>query len=161
MEPVGVIGTVVLFLLAETQLLSHITKRVVERIGLSNAGSETVVVVIECGENDPPTQSAGALEIDDFVLAPPPRRFVALSDGYKTLGGLVMGAILDDWGGASPKISLTQVTPDQLVTLAAPPNAVGLLFASLPSPAASSGGLQLLKIRDYGCVDDCRVIGLY
>lgn len=160
MEPVGVIG-MTLFLLAQTQLLSHITKRLVDRIGLRDAGGEPVVVVIECGENVPEAHPASALDVGDLILSPPPRRFVALSAGYETPGELFVGIILDGWGGASPMISFASVTLDQPVTLAAPPNAVGVLFAFLPKPAASSEQLRLMKIVDCVSVEDHQVVCLY
>ena len=152
---------VIASLLYETQILSHVTRRLVDGIGARAQGADPFVVVIESVESGPRLQSGAGdpAELDRYFLAPPPRTFVALSSAYGPSGELFVGAILDGFG-VSPRISWTPIEFARPVILAAPPNAAGALFACLPGPTLDQGPLRLLAIVDYGYVDGCQVLGL-
>lgn len=149
--------------LSHTQLLSHVTKRLVDSFGNAPTTSPTVVqtaiphssaIESDCDHQTPLERTEP--DSSSLVVAPPPERFIPLlQERMPSSGRLVVGAIVDD---GLPYISWALVQPELPSIFAGPESVVGLLFAVLPESAATD--LQLLQARDCGAVDGYRVVVL-
>lgn len=143
-------------LLNQTQVVSHVTKRVVDNFGHGpqEAGGPTVVVAIN---QLPPYPYRPAPEVDpaDWLVVPPPASFVLLTDNPAET--CVMGVVLDGVNGRSPAISWTQIAWNTPVSVALPGNSLGAFFGIVDG---ERGSLTLRRIDSFAPVDGHEVLAL-
>jgi hypothetical protein len=122
-------------LLNKSQVLSHITRRVIDRFGRGSAEDQgTMVTVI----NQMPDYSGSAsreFNLADWLVVPPPDRFVMLSG--MTTRTCVIGVLLDGVIGDPPAILWEKVPLDTPVKVEFPTRALGAFFAEIDVAAAT------------------------
>jgi hypothetical protein len=155
-------------LLNQTQVLSHVTKRVVESFGRGPAGHDDTPVVVVINQmpaypyNPAPGTSpapglgpASRIDPADWLLVPPPARFMLLGDDPEET--CVMGVVLDSVDDASPAISWTRVAWDTPVSLTLPDNSLAVLFAVVDGATQS---MTMRQVDSFAPVDGHQVLAL-
>lgn len=143
-------------LLNQTQILSHVTKRVVEDFGRDpgQAGHRTVVVPIDQVPAYPYAPPRG-IDPADWLVIPPPSGFVLLSDNPDET--CVMGVVLDGVDGGSPHISWMRIDWNTPVSVSLPVNALGAFFGIVNG---ASGSLTLRRVDEFVPYDGYEVLAL-
>ncbi len=140
----------------KTEVLSHVTQRVVNSIGTGPDKSSRVPVVVVI-DHIPPAPPGGAIGIDpaDWLRVPPPSRFMMYADDmYDTC---LIGVFLDVVDAAPPVISWIAIDWDSPVSLELPANALGAFFAVLDYATDS---LSVRRVDWFGAVDGFEILAL-
>lgn len=142
--------------LNKSNVLSHVTKRVVDGIGAkrNNSSGVPVVVVID---HIPAITGEETIDIDpvDWLRIPPPSRFMVYADDM--YGTCVIGVFLDALNAAPPVISWMAIDWDSPVSMELPENALGAFFAVLDYATDS---LSVRRVDWFGAVDGFEILAL-
>lgn len=133
-------------LLTQSQVISHITRRILESSG------PAVVVVVNTVPGCALPESDHSFLLGDYCLSPTPERFILLGDPAP--GSVFLGALID---GESPKVSWSPIAVGDEVILLRSNLAVGLVFGRFSGPSGQER-MELARIRDFGLVSGCRVL---
>jgi hypothetical protein len=145
-------------LLAQTQLVSHITKRLVDDFFDSRQPPETTLVtavVIRDQDWDGPDAASVDL-LEELLVCPVPPKFMLVGDADGYWDRIALGVLLD---GETPRISWTQVALLTPIEFSSPPNALAFIVAEVPGDAG--GSLELLGLSSQGVVDGFEIVLVY
>jgi hypothetical protein len=143
--------------LNQTQIASHITKRVVDNFGTGAedpVGHEPVVTDVPQLPAGPHNQ-VPVVNPADWLVVPPPAKFVLLGDSPREV--CVMGVVLDAVNGNRPAISWVSVRWNSPVSVLLPDNALGAFFGIVDAAARS---LTLRRVDFYSQVNGHSVLAL-
>ena len=141
--------------LNKSQVLSHITQRVVDSFRYGSAGNQVTIVTVI---NQMPDYQHGAsreFNLADWLVVPPPDRFVMLSG--QTTKPCVMGVLLDGLVSDPPAILWRRVQLDTPVKADLPARALGTFFAEIDTTA---GTLNVRQVEEHGRENGHRVFAL-
>jgi hypothetical protein len=138
--PVVLLGA----LLDKSQVLSHITKRVVDRFGRGSAEDQGTMVTVINQMPDYLGNASREFNLADWLVVPPPDRFVMLSG--RTIRTCVMGILLDGIVGDPPSILWKRVQLDTPVKAEFPARALGTFFAEIDTVA---GTLNVRQVEEH------------
>jgi hypothetical protein len=153
-------GGFLLGIISQSQILSHVTRRLVDGVGAqSNSGNSDHCVVIELrsipslGWTETLLVSAPGV-IDRLYVAPAPERVLVLRSDDDESGTLFVGVMLD---GIVPALSWVSIREEVELVLDVPVNAVGVMLGLLTD---TFGGpeLKLLEVQNVGDIYGCRVL---
>jgi hypothetical protein len=85
-------------LLSKSEVLSHITRRVIDRFGRGSAENQGTMVTVINQMPDYPGSASRGFNLADWLVIRPPDKFVMLSG--RTTRTCVMGVLLDGVIGA-------------------------------------------------------------
>jgi hypothetical protein len=142
-------------LLNKSEVLSHITRRVIERFGRGSAESHGTLITIINQLSDYPGNPSRELNLADWMVTPPPDRFVMLSG--RTPRTCVMGVLLDGVIGDPPAILWERVQLDTPVKVEFPARALGTFFAEIDTPP---GTLTVCQVEEHRRENGHRVFAL-
>lgn len=131
-------------LLNKSQVLSHITQRVVDRFGRGSGEDRGTIITIINQMPDYPGRASREFNLADWLVVPPPDRFVMLSG--KTTRICVMGVLLDGTIGDPPAILWERVQLDTPVRTEFPDHALGTFFAEIDTDA---GTLNVRQVEEH------------
>lgn len=143
-------------LLNQTQILSHVTKRVVDSFGGDSERTQSGPVVVVINQMpDYPYRLSPGIDPADWLVVPPPPRFVLLADSPDET--CVMGVVLDGVDGGDPAISWTRIAWNSPVSIELPGNALGAFFGVIDN---SSRSLTMRRIDEFDPVQGHQVLAL-
>ena len=142
--------------LNKSELLSHVTQRVVDGFGkgAENSANTPVVVVIEQLPSPSDTTMPG-IDPTDWLRIPPPNRFMVYADNMDC--HCMVGVFLEGIGTDPPAISWIQIDWDSPVSVDLPSNALGAFFAVLNF---ASGSLSIRRVDWCGAIDGYELLTL-
>lgn len=149
-------GSLLYAFINKSQVLSHVTRRVVEGIGKTpeRSANMPVVVVVEQLPALPATTMIG-IDPTSWLRIPPPNRFMVYADNM--CDTCVLGVFLEGIGTDSPAISWIQIDWDSPVSMDLPSNALGAFFAVLDYVADS---LSIRRVDWFGAVEGYEILAL-
>jgi hypothetical protein len=142
-------------LLDKSEVLSHITERVVDRFGRRSAEDPGTLVTVINQMPDYPGSVSREFNLADWLVVPPPDKFVMLSG--RTIRTCVMGALLDGVIGDPPAILWEKVQLDTPVRAEFPARALGAFFAEIDAVA---GTLTVRQVEEHRSENGHRVFVL-
>ena len=131
-------------LLNKSEVLSHITRRVIERFGRGSAEDQGRIVTIINQTPDYPGNASREFNLADWLVVPAPDRFVMLSG--TTTRTCVMGVLLDGVMGDPPAILWERIQIDTPVMVELPDRALGTFFAEIDTAA---GTLNVRQVEEH------------
>jgi hypothetical protein len=131
-------------LLDKSGVLSHITRRVVDRFGRGSAEDQGTMVTVINQMPGYPCSASREFNLADWLVVPPPDRFVMLSG--RTNRTCVMGVLLDGVIGDPPAILWERVHLDTPVKVEFPARALGTFFAEIDTAA---GTLNVRQVEEH------------
>jgi hypothetical protein len=131
-------------LLNKSEVLSHITQRVVDRFGRGSAEDQGTMVTVINQMPDYPFTAPREFNLADWLVVPPPDKFVMLSG--RTTRTCVMGVLLDSVLGDPPVIHWERVQLDTPVKAEFPARALGAFFAEIDTAA---GTLNVRQVEEH------------
>lgn len=142
-------------LLDKSQVLSHITKRVIDRFGRESSQDKGAMVTVINQMPDYPGSASREFNLADWLVVPPPDRFVMLSG--RTTRTCVMGVLLDGVIGAPPAILWEKVQLDTPIKAEFPARALGTFFAEIDTAADT---LNVRPVEEHRRENGHRVFAL-
>lgn len=151
LAPVVLLGA----LLTKSDLLSHITKRVVDTFGGEPAENRGTFVTVINRLPDYPVSPPPEFDPTDWMVTPPPDRFVMLSG--MVARPCVMGVMMDGVIGDPPAIRWDRVPLDTPVTVELSDCDLGTFFAEI---VPATGTLNVRQVKEYDRSHGHRVFAL-
>jgi hypothetical protein len=142
-------------LLNKSEVLSHITRRVIERFGRGPVEDHGRMVTVINQMPDYPGNASRGFNLADWLVVPPPERFVMLSG--TTTRTCVMGVLLDGVIGDPPAILWERIQRDTPVKVEFPDHALGTFFAEIDTAA---GTLNVRQVEEHRRENGHRVFAL-
>lgn len=144
--------------LTQTQILSHVTKRIVDyfadRLTAPQTADAPLVLNLEVTRDITPVRGTEvASEVDQILLSPMPRSFIVFSPANERIE-LLVGLLLD---GDSPRIAWVPINSDQLIEVEASLLPVGAVFGAI-STAPETPSFEFLRVDDIGTLDSVRIL---
>lgn len=142
--------------ITKSQILSHVTRRVVDGIGKAPEKSANMPIVVVI-EQLPPLPGPTMIDIDptDWLIIPPPNRFMVYADNL--CDTCVLGVFIEGIGTDPPAVSWIQIDWDRPVSMDLPANALGAFFAVLDYATDS---ISIRQIDWFGAVDGYEILAL-
>jgi len=152
----GALWALLCAFVSKSDVLSHVTQRVVDGIRARPDAGVPVVVVFD---DIPAVSSLETASIDpaDWLRIPPPSRFMVYADADDMYGKCLIGVFLDSIGVAPAVISWLPVDWDSRVEMELPANALGAFFAVLDYMTDS---LSLRRVDWSGAIDGYEILSL-
>lgn len=144
--------------LNQTEIASHVTERVVESFGRDGEDGLTfrpVVVPVDRVPFVVPRTPTDTIDPMDWLMVPPPARFVLLGDNPNEI--CLMGVVLDAIDGLGPAISFIRIRWDTPVSISLPNNSLGAFFGIVD---LSARALMMRRVDSFSQVDRHSVFAL-
>ena len=134
------------YLISETQILSHITQRLILGRSAPDERPRPSPVMTEIRPREPRWSDP----VTRRLVTPPPNRLMIFDDDQR--GSVPVVAVVFDEGPHNGAVSWLVSSYETPIDLSLPPNALAILFAKL-----TSDRLTLADFRFTGTLDDYRI----